>query len=154
MWMLDTNICSYVLRRHPLAVKARFDQVGTDHLAISTLVLAELLFGAARHPTKSAEIRQDIDDMVSRLAVIPWSAQAADEYGRVRALLQRQGTPIGNMDLLIAAHALAENAVLVTNNLREFGRVPGLSVENWVDDLSLGDAPSSPAPRPLAGEDR
>ncbi len=133
MWMLDTNTCSYVLRRHPLAVKARFDQVGPDHLAISTIVLAELLFGAAQHPTKSAGIRQDIDDMARRLAVIPWSAQAADEYSRLRTFLQRQGTPIGSMDLLIAAHALAENAVLVTNNRREFGRVPGLRLENWLE---------------------
>ena len=133
MWMLDTNICSYVLRRHPLTVKARFDQVGPDQLAISTVVLAELLFGAVQHPIKGAEIRQDIDDMVRRLVVMPWSAQAADEYSRLRAFLQRQGTPIGNMDLLIAAHALAENAVLVTNNLREFGRVPGLRLENWME---------------------
>ena len=133
MWMLDTNICSYVLRRHPLTVKAHFDQAGPGQLAISTIALAELLFGAARHPTRSVEIRQDIDDMVRRLVVMPWSAQAADEYSRLRTLLQRQGTPIGNMDLLIAAHALAENAVLVTNNLREFGRVPNLRLENWLE---------------------
>ena len=133
MWMLDTNICSCVLRRHPLTVKAHFDRVGPDQLAISTVVLAELLFGAVQHPTRGAEIRQDIDDMVRRLVVMPWSAQAADEYSRLRTFLQRQGTPIGNMDLLIAAHALAENAVLVTNNLREFGRVPGLQLENWME---------------------
>jgi tRNA(fMet)-specific endonuclease VapC len=132
MWMLDTNTCSYVLRRHPLAVKARFDQIGPDHLAISTVVLAELLFGAARHPTKGVEIRQDIDDMASRLAVMPWSARAADEYSQLRTFLERQGTPIGTMDMMIAAHALAENAVLVTNNLREFSRVPNLRLENWM----------------------
>jgi len=133
MWMLDTHTCSYVLRRHPLAMKAHFDQVGPNHLAISTVVLAELLFGAVQHPTKGAAIRQDIDDMVRRLVVMPWSAQAADEYSRLRTFLQRQGTPIGGMDLLIAAHALAENAVLVTNNLREFGRVPNLRLENWME---------------------
>ena len=131
MWMLDTNICSYVLRRHPLTVKAHFDQAGPGELAISTVVLAELLFGADQHPSKSVEIRQDIDDMTRRLVVMPWSAQAADEYSRLRPFLQRQGTPIGGMDLLIAAHALAENAVLVTNNLREFRRVPNLRLENW-----------------------
>ena len=133
MWMLDTNICSYVLRRHPLTVKEHFDRVGPDQLAISTVVLAELLFRAVQHPTRSAEIRQDIDDMVRRLAVMPWSAQAAEEYSRLRTFLQRQGTPIGGMDLLIAAHALAENAVLVTHNLREFQRVPGLRLENWME---------------------
>ena len=134
MWMLDTNICSYVLRRHPLTVKAHFDQVGSPHLAISTIVLAELLFGAARHPAKGLEIRQDIDDMTNRLAVIPWSARAADEYSRLRTFLERRGTPIGSMDMMIAAHALAENAVLVTHNLREFQRVPNLQLENWMDD--------------------
>ena len=132
IWMLDTNICSYVLRRHPLTVKARFDQIGSDNLAVSTMVLAELWFGAARHPTRSVAICQDIDDMMSRLAILPWSAKAADEYSRLRTLLERQGTPIGSMNLLIATHALAENAVLVTTNLREFGRVPGLQVENWL----------------------
>ena len=133
LWMLDTNTCSYVLRRHPPAVKARFDEVGPQHLAISTIVLAELWFGAARHPTRGAEIRQDIDDMANRLAVIPWSAQAADEYSRLRTFLERRGTPIGGMDLMIAAHALAEKAVLVTNNRREFQRVPDLPLENWME---------------------
>jgi tRNA(fMet)-specific endonuclease VapC len=70
--------------------------------------------------------------MASRLAVMPWSARAADEYSRLRTFLERQGTPIGAMDLMIAAHALAENAVLVTNNLREFRRVPNLRLENWM----------------------
>lgn len=130
MWMLDTNICSYVLRRHPSSVKVRFDQVGHANLAISTVVLAELLLGATRHPN-GEPIRHDIQDMISRLAVLPWSEQAAERYAHLRVHLQRQGTPIGNMDLLIAAHALAEDAVLVTNSVREFERVPDLKLENW-----------------------
>jgi len=132
MWMLDTNTCSYVLRRRPIEVKERFDVVGHEHLSISAVVLAELLFGAERHPTRGNEIRQDIADFRARLRVLPWSEPAAACYARIRAHLQRLGTPIGNMDLLIAAHALAADAILVSNNTAEFARVPGLRIEDWV----------------------
>lgn len=132
MWMLDTNTCSYVLRRRPIEVKRRFDAVGHENLSISVVVLAELLFGAERHPTRGKEIRQDIDDFRARLRVLPWSEPAANCYARRRAHLQQLGTPIGNMDLLIAAHALAADAILVTNNTAEFDRVPGLRIEDWV----------------------
>lgn len=132
IWMLDTNTCSYVMRELPASVKARFYQVGPENLAISTVVLAELRYGAARHPTRSALYFAEIDNFVSRLEVLPWTTGAAEHYAELRAGLERQGQPIGNMDMLIAAHALAEDAVLVTHNTREFERVPGLRVENWV----------------------
>ncbi|NEX18586.1 MAG: VapC toxin family PIN domain ribonuclease [Halochromatium sp.] len=131
-WMLDTNTASFVIRRRPIEVKRRFDAVGHGNLSISTVVLAELLYGAALHPTKSAEIRHDIDDFRRRLRVVHWSEQAAKHYASIRADLRKAGTPIGNMDLLIAAHTLAERAVLVTNNLREFRRVDGLVLEDWL----------------------
>ncbi|WPL15753.1 tRNA(fMet)-specific endonuclease VapC [Thiorhodovibrio winogradskyi] len=131
-WMLDTNTCSFVIRQRPIAVKERFDQVGHDNLAISTIVLAELQFGAALHPTRGTAILSDIEDFYQRLRVLAWTEAAARCYGQLRAQLQRAGTPIGNMDLLIAAHAVAENAVLVTNNRREFERVPGLRCEDWL----------------------
>lgn len=131
MWMLDTNICSYILRRHPLSVKARFDEIGADRLGMSSVVLAELYFGAARHP-RGERIRAEIDDFAARLAILPWDESAADRYGELRAHLERQGTPIGNMDLMIAAHALSLGAVLVSNNTRHFDKVPGLALENWV----------------------
>jgi tRNA(fMet)-specific endonuclease VapC len=130
--MLDTNTASFVIRRRPIEVKRRFDAVGHGNLSISVVVLAELLYGAELHPSKGAEIRRDIDDFRRRLRVIPWSEQAAKHYARTRAGLRNAGTPIGNMDLLIAAHALAEGAILVTNNLREFRRVDGLAVEDWL----------------------
>jgi len=132
MWMLDTNTCSFVIRHRPLSVKDRFDAVGHANLAISVVVLAELLFGAEKHPTQGAAIRGDIEDFRRRLRVVPWSETAAEVYARIRAHLKRQGMPIGNMDLLIAAHALAEDAVLVTNNTHEFCRVPELKLEDWV----------------------
>ena len=133
-WMLDTNTASYVIRKRPLSVRRRFDAVGHDNLAISVVVLAELLYGAELHPTRSDDIRKDIEDFRRRLDVVPWSDLAARHYARIRAKLRREGTPIGNMDLLIAAHARAQGAVLVSNNLREFQRVDGLALENWLDE--------------------
>jgi tRNA(fMet)-specific endonuclease VapC len=103
-YMLDTSICSYVLRSRPPSVKARFDEVGGAALAISSVVLAELLYGAARHP-KAAAIRREIADLASRLAVLPWDEAAAEEYGVLRAALEKAGRPIGAMDMMIAAHA-------------------------------------------------
>ncbi len=130
-YMLDTNICSYILRSRPPSVKARFDEAGPSALAISTVVLAELLFGAARHPAAVA-IRREIGDLTSRLCVVPWDEAAAEHYGAIRAALEKRGTPLGAMDMLIAAHARSRGATLVSNDVRHFGRVEGLLVANWV----------------------
>ena len=130
-YMLDTNICSYILKNHPASVKTRFDEVGSDALTISTVVLAELYYGAARHP-KGITIRRDIDDFASRLSVLQWDEQAADHYGAIRTALEKEGTPIGAMDMMIAAHARSQAATLVSNNTRYFEKVPGLLIANWV----------------------
>jgi tRNA(fMet)-specific endonuclease VapC len=130
-YMLDTNICSYVLRSRPDAVKQRFDEAVPDALGISTVVLAELLYGAARHPSGAA-IRREIRDFVSRLDVLPWDEAAAEHYGDLRAELERHGRPLGAMDLMIAAHARSRGATLVSNDVRHFARVEGLLVANWV----------------------
>jgi tRNA(fMet)-specific endonuclease VapC len=130
-YMLDTNICSYVLRSRPLSVKARFDEAGDAALSISSVVLAELLYGAARHP-QAVAIRREIADLVSRLAVLPWDEAAAEDYGCLRATLEKAGRPIGAMDMMIAAHARSAGLTLVSNDVRHFDRVEGLSVANWV----------------------
>ncbi len=130
-YMLDTNICSYVLRSRPPSVKARFDEAGDGAFAISAVVLAELLYGAARHP-KAVAIRREISDLVSRLAVMPWDEAAAEDYGALRATLEKAGTPLGAMDMMIAAHARSVGLTLVSNDVRHFERVEGLSVANWV----------------------
>ena len=130
-YMLDTNICSYVLRSRPQSVKARFDEAGPGALAVSTVVLAELLYGAARHPSAAA-IRREIGDLVSRLTVLPWDESAAEHYGALRASLEKAGTPLGAMDTMIAAHSRSVGATLVSNDVRHFDRVQGLSVANWV----------------------
>ena len=130
-YMLDTNICSYVLRSRPPSVKARFEKTGPGALAVSTVVLAELLYGAARHP-KAVAIRREIADLVSRLTVIPWDEAAAGHYGDLRAALEKAGTPLGAMDMMIAAHARSLGATLVSNDVRHFDRVEGLLVASWV----------------------
>ena len=130
-YMLDTNICSYILKNHPTAVKQKFEEVGAGNICISAIVLAELYYGAARHP-EGIVIRHEIDNFVSRLVVIPWDENAADHYGSIRASLEKAGTLVGAMDMLIAAHAKSCDATLVTNNLREFDRIKGLTLLNWV----------------------
>jgi tRNA(fMet)-specific endonuclease VapC len=131
MWMLDTNICSYILRQRPPSVLLRFQAVGPDQLSISSVVLAELHYGCSRHP-QGDKIRRDVDDFASRLRVLDWDEAAARSYGDLRAYLEAAGTPIGAMDTMIAAHALSQKANLVTNNERHFERVPELMLENWV----------------------
>lgn len=130
LYMLDTCICSYVLRKRPPSVKARFEGVSPGALCISAVTLAELYYGAARHP-KGEAIRTEIDDFSARLSVVALDAAAADHYGSIRTALEKRGSPIGAMDMLIAAHARSMRAVLVTNDIRHFTRIPGLKVEDW-----------------------
>lgn len=129
--MLDTNICIYLIKHHPLSVLERFLSHPVGDIGISSITVAELDYGASksRHTTKN---RIALDQFISPLAVAAFDREAASVYGRLRAALEQKGTPIGAMDLLIAAHALSLGVRLITNNAREFRRVPGLRVENWV----------------------
>lgn len=129
MKMLDTNICSYILRRQPRSVVERFHAQPGEAFFLSALVVAELRFGAVKRG--SERLIAEVEDFVSGFSCHPWPLEASRHYAHLRTELERQGPPIGNMDLLIAAHALAEDAMLVTHNSREFERVPGLRVENW-----------------------
>lgn len=129
--MLDTNICIYLIKHHPLSVLERFLSHPVGDIGISSITVAELDYGASksRHTPKN---RIALDQFISPLAVAAFDREAASVYGRLRAALEQKGTPIGAMDLLIAAHALSLGVRLITNNAREFRRVPGLRVENWV----------------------
>ena len=129
-YMLDTNIAVYVLKRKPLQVLDVFNQ-RHGQMAISSIVYAELAFGAEKSldPVRNQQV---VESFCSRLMVLPYTEQAAQHYGRIRAVLERSGTPIGVNDLHIAAHACGEGLILVSNNLREFERVPGLVSENWL----------------------
>lgn len=129
MKTLDTNICSYILRRQPRSVLEYFRAQPAESFFLSALVVAELRFGVVKRG--STRLSVQLEDFLAGIPCRPWPEAATRHYAELRAVLERQGQPIGNMDMLIAAHALAENAVLVTHNTREFERVPGLSVENW-----------------------
>jgi tRNA(fMet)-specific endonuclease VapC len=129
-YLLDTDISSYIIRRRPATVRERFGRIGSDRLAISVVTEAELRYGAARYRARPG-ILADVEDFVDRLIVREWDRAAAMHYADIRAHVERAGKPVGNMDLMIAAHARSLAAVLVTNNQRHFRHVPGLVVENW-----------------------
>jgi tRNA(fMet)-specific endonuclease VapC len=126
---LDTNICSYVLRRRPVAMLERFAALNRQQLWLSCIVAAELRFGAAKLAVP--RFSTSVEAWLTGFDVQAWPVQATEHYAHIRAKLERDGNLIGAMDLLIAAHALANDSVLVTNNAREFNRVPGLAVEEW-----------------------
>jgi tRNA(fMet)-specific endonuclease VapC len=130
--MLDTNICSYIIKKRPPQVLEKFEQIPPSDIAISVITLAELQYGVTKS-NKPAHNQKIIEAFVSRLEVLPWTFEMTQHYGRIRTDLERQGTPIGAMDLLIAAHCLSLDATLVTNNTREFNRIPQLKLENWVE---------------------
>lgn len=126
---LDTNICSYILRRHPLEMIERFAALDRQQLWLSAVVAAELRFGAAK--LASPKFSSAVEAWLAGFDVRPWPVEAAHHYAQMRAVLECTGQPIGGMDMMIAAHAMAEDSVLITNNAREFLRVPGLAVEEW-----------------------
>lgn len=129
-YLLDTNIVIYVIKRRPLQVLTLFNQ-HAGRMAMSTITLAELYHGAEKSQMVAQNL-QVIEDFASRLEVLPYSHHAAQHYGAIRSALEKNGQPIGINDLHIAAHARSQGLVMVTNNHREFARVPGLLVENWV----------------------
>ena len=131
-YLLDTNICIYIAKGHPLAVRQHFEKHTLQELAMSTITVGELRFGAEKSQSRARALAT-IDQLVQMIQPCALPMAAAEHYGHVRATLQQQGQPIGNNDLWLAAHALAEGWTLVTNNTREFTRVPGLRVENWVE---------------------
>ena len=129
-YMLDTNICIYAMKNKPEKVLQRLKEEINDGVCISSITLAELEYGM-KHSSNPAKNEQALLRFLLPFDVLPFGAAAASEYGEIRAYLQKAGTPIGAMDMLIAAHAKSEDIVLVTNNTREFDRVVGLELENW-----------------------
>ena len=129
-YMLDTNIVIYTIKNRPTQVKEAFKQ-HQDQMCISSVTWGELIYGAERS-SKPQRNLSDIEQMAARLEIAPFEAQAAAHFGQLRAELYRTGKPIGPYDMMIAGHARSMGLILVSNNLNEFERVPGLRVENWV----------------------
>jgi tRNA(fMet)-specific endonuclease VapC len=127
-FLLDTNICIYIRSRRPPAIRVRFESLEPGEAALSVITYGELLFGAEKSVDRA---RRQLADLAGAIAVLPLPDGAAQAYGVIRASLETKGRMIGNNDLWIAAHARAAGLVLVTNNEREFRRVPGLKIENW-----------------------
>lgn len=130
MFLLDTNILSDLIRQPDGLVARAIAEVGEDSIATSIIVAGELRYGGEKRG--SARLQGKIDQLLSLIPVLPLKDDADASYGRLRAELERRGTPIGANDMLIAAHALAVDATLVTDNIREFQRVDGLKLANWL----------------------
>ncbi|MEM7589623.1 MAG: type II toxin-antitoxin system VapC family toxin [Myxococcota bacterium] len=132
--LLDTNTCIYLIKNNPLRVVFYLRQHAPCDIVISSITLAELRYGAnnSKFPAKNHRV---LDDFVQPFHIEPFCKEAAQQYGEIYAQLRRAGQTIGYMDALIASHALARNWVLVSNNLREFKRVPRLRCENWAEPM-------------------
>jgi tRNA(fMet)-specific endonuclease VapC len=134
-YLLDTNICIYIAKHNPPVVRAHFARHAANELAMSVITLGELRFGAEKSQSRERAMAtiQQLEGLVPPRAL---PEAAGEHYGQIRAVLQKGGEIIGNNDLWLTAHARAEGWILVTNNTREFSRVPGLQLENWAEDTS------------------
>jgi tRNA(fMet)-specific endonuclease VapC len=131
-YLLDTNICIYIQRQKPPEVLARFEKLKPGDAAISVVTWGELSYGAekSRYREKALQVLEEFKTLIP---VLPMPENVGKTYGAIRAALELRGEPIGNNDLWIAAHAKTENLIIVTNNEREFQRIRGLKIQNWVD---------------------
>lgn len=132
-YMLDTNICIFIIKHKPDAVIRRFLSHNPDEICISAVTYAELMYGVEKSQSVEKN-RLAMALFLSPITILEFDDYAAEEYGRVRADLEKKGTPIGPMDMLIAGHAKSEGLIVVTNNTREFNRVEDLQVEDWTQD--------------------
>ena len=132
-YLLDTNIVIYVMKRRPIEVLETFNQ-NASRIAISAITMSELHHGAEKSESVAQNL-EVIEDFASRLEVLPYTEKASQHYGSIRSVLEKSGQVINVNDLHIAAHARSEGLVLVTNNVREFERIPALAVENWVGSV-------------------
>ncbi len=130
-YLLDTNICTYIINNKPPQVTQYFQRCNFGDIGISSITVAELNYGIEKSKQRDRN-RAALEQFLAPLTVLPFDHAASDRYGELRQHLERIGQPIGPMDMLIAAHALSLNVIVVTNNVREFQRVPKLMIENWV----------------------
>ncbi|SCA56315.1 tRNA(fMet)-specific endonuclease VapC [Candidatus Terasakiella magnetica] len=128
-YMLDTNICIFVIKNRPQHMRAVFNEQA-HHMCVSSITIAELMYGAEKSQQKEKNIRV-VEDFAARLDIVDFDEEAATHYGEIRSTLEKKGTPIGPYDLMLAGHARSKGLVMVTNNMREFSRVEGLRLEDW-----------------------
>ena len=130
--LLDTNICIYIIKQNPPQVAKQFNKYGAGEIGISAIAVAELYYGVEKSHYRAKNERA-LEKFLAPLIIAKFDDRAALIYGKIRANLEIKGTPIGSLDMLIAAHALSLQLTLITNNLREFNRVPNLELENWAN---------------------
>ncbi len=130
-FMLDTNICIYIIRRKSENIVQRFQRAAISQIGISSITLSELVYGVMKSAYPSQN-QAALVQFVAPLEILSYGEEAAQYYGSLRSYLEKKNTPIGALDMLIAAHALSVDCILVTNNEKEFKRVPNLKFENWV----------------------
>ncbi len=131
MYMFDTDICIYIIKRKPRTVLKHMEMLQPGELVMSAITFAELMNGAKKSHQVDTNVSK-LNELAELLAICPFDKKAAISYGDVRSALEKKGAIIGSNDLLIAAHALSLDLILVTNNEKEFNRVDGLKIENWV----------------------
>lgn len=131
-YLLDTNICIYLIKKHPPEVLAKFQQVQLKQLHIPSIAVFELYYGIEKNNSHQRNLSA-LERFLEPLTIVDFTLEAAKKAAKVRSFLEKQGTPIGVYDLQIAAIALSHNMMLLTNNTREFERVKGLKLENWVN---------------------
>lgn len=132
-YLLDTNTCIYLIKRKPIQVIRKMMKMKIEDIGISTITLSELQYGIekSRFPEQN---QIALLEFLIPFGILDFDQKASSEYGRIRAVLEKKGKPIGPLDMLIAAAAISQKLVLVTNNVKEFKRIEGLMVENWVKD--------------------
>lgn len=130
-FMLDTNICLYMIKGKPPQILSRLKDFNLGDLSVSSITLSELEYGVAKS-SKPQQNRDALDAFLAPLEIFPFDGEAAYRYGQIRAFLEKEGKLIGAMDMLIGAHAVSASMTLVTNSIKEFCRIPGLRLENWL----------------------
>ncbi len=130
-YLIDTNICIYIMNKRPIGIIHKFKQFDVGEIGVSTITVSELQYGVSKSKNRRLN-KQRIEEFLFPLEILPYDEIAATIYGDIRVQLEKRGEPIGPLDLLIAAHALSRNLVLISNNEKEFKRVKNLKVENWV----------------------
>lgn len=129
-YLLDTNICIYIIKKKPAEVFEKFKNLTIGDVGISSITLAELQYGIEKS-SNSEKNRDALEKFLTPIEIIDYGYEATVEYGKIRAELEKKGVPIGPLDMLIASHAKSLDVILVTNNVREFERIAGLRIENW-----------------------